>query len=193
MGALFAFFVSFSAFGATLQDALKDYGLHADSAFVILKDQKLKGVAKSQHVIEAEGPAHERLEIKVIAPIDEKLAATMIETETVAVKKVFAAPQTPYMGDIAQAIGGCPHQFGPLQKSVTVAGHSTQAVLGAANAEKAFGACSADQAKFKGALIAYYDAGTKSVWTWRVFQPWTDSKSPLKSDWLAPILSRIKP
>jgi len=193
MRAILVFFFSIPAFSATLQDALKEYGLHADSVFLVSKDQNLKGASKSQHVIEAESPAHEKLEIKIISPIDEKHASTIIETETGAVKKLFEAAETPYMGDIAQAIGGCPHQFGPLQKSVNVAGHNSEAILGAANSEKGFGACTAEQAKFKGAIFAYYDSKTKSVWTWRVFQPWKDSKSPLKSDWLAPILSRIKP
>jgi hypothetical protein len=183
-----------AAQAATMQDALKEYGIKVDagSAITVTKDQHLSGTTKTQHLIEAESGAHERFEVKIISPVEAQAAAAMIESESSALKKLFMPAQTPYMGDIAQAIGGCPVKFGPLAKSVSVLKNNSQALLGAANDKLSFGACSLEQAKYKAAFVAYYDEPSKAVWTWRIFVPWTNPPAALKSDWLKPVLSRFQ-
>ena len=175
-----------------MQDALKEYGVRVEAPFTVTKDQHLNGESKKQHVIEAEGSGHEHYEIKIISPLDANAAKALSESEAAGLSKLFAAAQTPYMGDIAQAIGGCPHQFGPLHRKVKVLGFEADALLGGANEKLGFGACSAALAKFKAAFITYYDPATKSLWAWRIYSPWTDPKSPLKSEWLNPLLDRFQ-
>ncbi|MGZ3723168.1 MAG: hypothetical protein ACXVA9_09570 [Bdellovibrionales bacterium] len=189
---LFIFMLSPVSQAATLQDALKEYGIKADGApaMTVTKDQHLSGTTKNLHVVEANSAAHEHLELKIISPVESKAAAAMIESETAALKKLFAAASTPYMGDIAQAIGGCPAQYGPVERPVTFLKNDTKALLGSANAKLGFGACSEGEAKFKGAFITYYDESSRALWTWRFFSPWTGAAA-LKSDWLGPVLKRF--
>jgi hypothetical protein len=186
---------AFEAGAATLSDALKDYGVKVQSAdsFKVVKDQKVAGTSKSQHVIEVETAAHERLEIKIIQPVEAKVAAAAIESERNTLKKLYGAAQTPYMGDISQALGGCPASVGPAEAKINLMKKDVAAVLGAVKSDYAFGACSAEQAKFRGAYMAYYDEATKSMWSWRVFAPWTGGgKKPLSADWLKPIVSKFE-
>jgi len=180
-------------FAATMQDALKEYGIKLDGAHagVVIKDQHLSGSSKSQHWIEAKTPADEHFEIKIISPLDQKAASALIASEASTIKKIYSAPQTPYMGDIAQAIGGCPTTFGPLEKKITMLKQDATAVLGAADDKFKFGACSSEQAKYKGAYLAYYDESSKSLWTWRIFVPWKTA-ADFKSDWLSPVLKRFQ-
>jgi hypothetical protein len=183
-----------AALAASMQDALKEYGIKVEGgpAITVTKDQHLSGASKKQHLIEAESGSHERFEVKVISPVEPAAAAAMIESESSALKKLFMPTQTPYMGDIAQAIGGCPVKFGPLEKSVSLLQNETKALLGAASEKLSFGACSSSLAKYKAAFVAYYDPANKSVWTWRVFVPWTAPPAALKSDWLKPVLNRFQ-
>jgi hypothetical protein len=176
----------------SLQEALKEYGVHVEGEFSVLKDQRLAGAVKKQHVIEAETAGRERFEIKVITPIDKAAARRLIDEELNGLRKLFAAADTPYMGDIAQAIGGCPAQYGPIDKKTDFLAGEADVMVGSASDKFAFGACSPEAAAYKGAFVAYYDEATKSVWSWRVFVPWTDKKSALKSDWLSPVLARFK-
>src|SRR5690242_16576510 len=80
---------------ATLQEALHEYGIKVEGggAAAVTKNLKQSGQTKSQHVIEAETPAHERFEIKVIAPIEAGAAGALIESENTAIKKLFSAAQ----------------------------------------------------------------------------------------------------
>lgn len=180
------------AHGSTARDILNDYSIQIDDAstFAVLKNQKMSG-AKNQHIIELQSKNKEHVEIKIISPVDKSAATAMIDAERSVVKKLYAAPQTPYMGDIAQAIGACPAKFGPVQSEIQLLTDKRNAVIGAANPERAFGACDSAKAKFRGALVAYYDEESKSVWTWRVFSPWSDKK-PLGSHWLSAILGQFK-
>lgn len=172
-----------------LQSLLKEYGIAVNGNFKLIKDQKMSGV-KTQRLIEVEGQKNERIEIKIVSPVEADSANAMIASERDAVKKLYSAPQTPYMGDIAQAIGSCSSKFGPLKSEIKFLSNKQDALIGAANPERAFGACSGEQAKFRGAYVSYYDPGTKTVWSWRVFSPWTDKK-PLGSAWLTEILAQF--
>lgn len=182
-----------ASFAANLQDALKEYQIRVNQpeTLTVTKDQHLSGKSKSEHRIEAKGNNHERFEIKVISPVEAKLATALIESESSIVKKLFAPPQTPYMGDIAQAIGECPASFGPIEKKVSLLQKDILAILGAADSKYSFGACTSETAKFRGGFLAYYDEATKAVWFWRVFTPWTKSDA-LRADWLEPLLSRFR-
>ncbi len=171
------------------QDVLKEYGILIPSTFKVLKDQKVSGT-KLQRTVEFEGPKSERIEIKILAPVEATPAAAMIASESDAVRKLYAAPQTPYMGDIAQAIGSCPAKYGPVKSDVQFLSDHRNALIGAANSQRAFGACSASEAKFRGGFMSYYDPSTKTVWSWRVFVPWSDKK-PLGDRWLSEILAQF--
>lgn len=189
-------FFSLASFASpgSLEQALKEHGVSVDSgvAYKILKDQHLSGSVKKQHEIVAESPAGVVLEIKIIEPLDPKAGAALVFSELGGIKKVYAPPQTPYMGDIAQAIGGCPSQFQPLNVPVTVAKAHGEALVAAATADRAFGACSETDAKLKAAFFIYYDADAKAVWSWRIFTPWTGQKKKVSGDWLQPLLNRFK-
>ncbi len=187
-------FCSLASSAATLEKVLGDYGLKVDSTknFKLLKDQKISGTSKKQHLIDAQAGTGERIEIKIISPIDKGTAQSLVETEQTAMRKLYSAPQTPYMGDIAQALGGCPSAMGPIRENITLGGTEVEAWIGASHANSAFGACSAEEAKFKGALLIYYVPETQSVWRWRVFANWTGVKKSIDSNWLKQIVSSFK-
>lgn len=123
-----------------------------------------------------------QLEVRVKSGVEAQAARAAIDEEMNSLKKLYAAAQTPYMGDISQAIGGCPPSMGPKISEVNFFGAKVPALMGAVNADKAFGECSKDKAKFKGAFFGYYDTQSKKLWLVRAFQPWTDGK--LESGWL---------
>lgn len=176
---------------SSLDGALLEHGVHADLDAKVLKDQHLSGETKKQHLIEAETADHQRFEVKIISPVEPRMAGQLIGEEINGLKKLFAAADTPYMGDIAQALGGCPAQFGPIEKQIEFLNPGAKVLIGSANDKFGFGACSAQTAKYRAAYVAYYDEGTKSVWTWRIFVPWK-GKTPLKTDWLSPVLRHFK-
>ncbi len=174
-----------------VNETLREYGLQVPEtpALKLIKNQKVSG-EKSQHVIELETSAREHIEIRIIGPLPEDAAKTLLSSERSRLAGLYAAPQTPYMGDIAQAVGGCPSSLGPKNSTVSFLGSSREVLLGAATAERAFGACAKDQVRYKGAFWAYYDTKTKSVWQWRAFVPWRD-QSKLTSHWLAPLVGQF--
>ncbi len=183
--------ISVSAFASPLQEALREYGVTVSSEnFKVLKDQKISG-NKIQRLIEVEGRRNERIEIKIVSPVEAAAARAMMDSERTVLKKLYAAPQTPYMGDIAQAIGSCPSKYGPLKKEMTFLAGKQDVLIGAATPERTFGACTSDQAKYRGAYVSYYHPATKTVWSWRISAPWTDGK-PLGSEWLSDILAQFK-
>lgn len=172
-------------------DVLREYGITVKTEhFKVLKNQSMSG-NKAQRVIEVEGPKGERIEIRIVTPVEAEPAQVMMESERTALAKLYAAPQTPYMGDIAQAIGSCPSRFGPLKKEMKFLTDSQQVLIGAVAPDRKFGACSADQARFRGAYVSYYHPTTKTVWSWRITAPWADQK-PLGSEWLSDILAQFK-
>lgn len=186
-----ALWISFSAGASPLQDVLREYGIAVDSGnFTVLKDKKMSG-AKSQRVIEVQGRQNERIEIKIVSPVETAAAQAMMEAERTALKKLYAAPQTPYMGDIAQAIGACPSKYGPVKKQMPFLDGPQDVLIGAATPERDFGACTAEQARYRGAYVSYYHPATKTVWSWRISAPWNDKK-PLGSEWLGEILAQFK-
>jgi hypothetical protein len=166
---------------------LAEYGIQAEG-FTWTQDQKRSGV-KTQHVVEGEGPGQARVEIRILSPLDEETAKKNIEGETNALKNLYAAPQTPYMGDIAQAIGGCPPSLGPKAYDIEFLGRKVPAILGAASGDRSFGACTKEAAKFRGAFFAFYEKG--ALWSVRVTAPWP-AKAKLADNWLAPIMARFK-
>ncbi len=175
-----------------INEALQDYGIKVSdpAQLKVIKNQKVSG-EKSQHIIEVETPALERVEIRIVGPLTEDGAKTMIESERARLAGLYSAQQTPYMGDIAQAVGGCSSSLGPKSSTVSFLGESRPVLLGAANGDRAFGACSKDQVRYKGAYWAYFDPASKSVWSWRAFTPWRD-RSKLNSNWLALLMAGFK-
>ena len=94
-------------------------------------------------------------------------------------KKLYSAGQTPYMGDINEAIGGCPASMGPKTEEIKFLGAKVTALIGAAGDGHAFGACSRAQAKFSGAYWGHFDAKSKKLWLVRFFNEW--KSGPLRS------------
>lgn len=178
----------------SLGEVLKPYGIRVrdDKSFKVLKNQQSSGSTRQHQVVEVETTGRERIEIRLVRPVETAAAQSTIAAESAAVKKLYEAQQTPYMGDIAQALGGCPPAMGPVLAQVAVGKQKGEAVVGAVNSDYSFGACASDQASYKGAYLAYFDEGTKTLWTWRVFAPWTGGKKAIDADWLKPILNRFE-
>lgn len=181
---------------ATLGDVLKEHGLTLDGApraFTVTTDQKVKGERKNLRTLEAKSASGERVQIKIIQPMEAQAAEAAASAERATIKKLYAAPQTPYMGDIAQALGGCPASLGPLESELKIAELPGHLVVGAATASDAFGACTTAESKNKGGLVTFYDPVRKALWTWRVFAPWNPRQTPLSTEWLTAILKQVQP
>lgn len=177
----------------TLNSALEPYGVFfPKSNFSVTKNQKLSGHMKNQHVIEARTKGDEFVQIRVIGPIQPNDAKNLLGGERTAIEKLYGTEQTPYMGDIAAAIGGCPSYLGPVPKSFRFHGQEVDTVSGAVGTDRSFGACSLTQAKYRGAVVTYYNPDTKMVWIWRVYSPWRDGRNALSSDWLTEFMSQFQ-
>jgi hypothetical protein len=174
---------------ASVKGPLEEYGIRGEG-FTWLENQKHQGT-KTQHQVKADGPSGSHIEIRIVSPLEEAAARKSIADEWNSLKNLYSAPQTPYMGDIAQAIGGCPTTFGPRQVNLQILGQKVSALLGATSSDRAFGACTKEAARLRGAFFGYYDQNSKALWTWRVTAPWP-AKTKLSDDWLPSITSRFK-
>ena len=173
------------------ENPLKERGItiKPGTEFTVVKTQKLAGASRQQRLIAVVVQGRRRVEIKIIEPFDEAKVKNVIDTEKSGISALFSKTQTPYMGDIAQAIGGCPPAFGPATAAMTFINRPVEVLMGGVTEQLAFGACSAADAAYRGAVFSYYDATSRAMWTWRVFDPWEDKGSKLSSDWLKKIMS----
>jgi hypothetical protein len=189
----FLLIFSSTAFGFSRDNFLQTFGVDLKSpALSLLSEQTQAGVTKNQHSYVIETTSGARFEVKIIEPLDEAAANAIVEPQRESFKKAYGAAQTPYMGDIAEALGGCPASFGPLRTTTLLGGHKMDVLFGAADAKFAFGACSEKLAHFKVALFFFYESGTKTLWEWRAFVPWKQWGKGLGSGWLKKALAQLK-
>ncbi len=174
----------------SFSDALAKETIRLDPKvrFRLVKDQQLGG-EMSRHIIIGETTEKLRVEITVIRPVSGETAKLQIDSEVAAIQKLYAAPETPYMGDIAQAIGGCSSLFSPLLGEADFLGANRKTIVAAAK-KFDFGACSSQEATYMGAFLGYQQEN--KLFFWRIFKPWPRGTHKISSTWLPSVLDWFK-
>jgi hypothetical protein len=189
----FFLLLSSTAFGFSRDNFVQTFGIDLKSPGVsVVSELTQAGAAKNQHTFVIATAAGARFEVKVIEPIGDTAANEIMEMQRESFRKAYGAAQTPYMGDIADALGACPASYGPLRTTITLNGHKVEALLGAAHASYSFGACDEKLAHFKAALFFLYESDSKNLWEWRAFVPWKQLGKGLGSGWLTKALGPLK-